>query len=360
MHIVQLLPNITYGDAISNDARAIQKILRRWDPDTAIYAEDIAPLAKGDAQKAECMPQLAPQDVVIYHGSTGTPLNDKLPQMGGRKVMIYHNITPPAFFGPYSPPTADSAQRGLDGIKRLADHVDYCIAVSEFNRQDLLRMGYTCPIDVCPVLIPFSDYETPPDAALLKQYEGDGIKTLLFVGRVVPNKKQEDIIRAFYFYHKYYEPKSRLILVGSWVGMDAYHERLCAYVGRLGLQGSVFLAGHLMFDAILAWYRLADAFVCMSEHEGFCVPLVEAMYFDVPVFAYNSTAIPDTLGGSGVLLPEKDPAVAAACIDKVLRDPALRKSILAGQRRRLADFSYDKVGARMEALLGAFLGESPL
>ena len=156
-------------------------------------------------------------------------------------------------------------------------------------------MGYTCPIDVCPILIPFSDYEKEPDRRVLRRYKGDGKTNLLFVGRIAPNKKQENVIRAFYFYHKYYSPDSRLFLVGSWSGMESYYERLCDYVKALGIAEHVVFTGHIRFDEILAYYHLADVFLCMSEHEGFCVPLVEAMYFHVPIVAYSCAAVPDTL-----------------------------------------------------------------
>ena len=329
--------------------------------ETQIYAENIDPrLPKGTVESVANMPQLEQDDVIIYHGSTGTDLNERLPNLGGRKLMIYHNITPPHFFELYSQGAKNLTEYGLSGIQKLANQLEYCIADSEFNKQDLLRMGYTCPIDVCPILIPFSDYEKKPSEKVLRQYEGDGYTNLLFVGRIAPNKCQEDVLRAFCCYQKCYNPKSRLVLVGSWDGMDSYYKRLYAYAQMLGIADHVIFTGHIKFDEILAWYHLADVFVCMSEHEGFCVPLVEAMYFDVPIVAYDSTAIPDTLGGSGVLLETKEPDKAAWEIHRLVTQQAHREEIISGQRKRLQDFQYTPVSERLRTLLKDFLKEQKI
>lgn len=357
MKMIQLLPTVAYGDAVGNDTLAIDKILREMGYETGIYAENIDPrLPEGTAAPISQMPALKDEDVIVYHGSVGTELNERLPDLPGKKIMVYHNITPASFFRGYSATAQQLCTYGLKGMKYLAKKLDYCIADSEFNKRDLIRMDYTCPIDVCPILIPFSDYEKTPDSGLMEQFGSDRITNLLFVGRIAPNKKQEDIIRAFYAYHKYYNERSRLILCGSWSGMDAYHDRLVDYTDRLGLTNDVIFTGHVKFEEILAWYRLADAFICMSEHEGFCVPLVEAMYFEIPIVAYNSCAIPNTLGESGVLLEDKSPAKVAATIDRVVSDAALRGEIITGQKRRLKDFSYEKVSNRFKQLINRFVG----
>ena len=161
MRIIQLLPTISFGDAVGNDTRAIRKILEEMGYVTQIYAENIDPrLPHGTAYHVDEIPELESDDVIIYHASTGTELNYRLPSYCGRKVMIYHNITPPKFFAPYSSTAEQLTADGLAGIRYLADKMDYCIADSDFNKQDLLRMGYTCPIDVCPILIPFSSIKS--------------------------------------------------------------------------------------------------------------------------------------------------------------------------------------------------------
>lgn len=360
MRIIQLMPTISFGDAVGNDARAIGDILRELGCETQIYAENIdTRLPEGTALPVRELPPLAEEDVVLYHGSTGTELNFRLPELGGRKVMIYHNITPPEYFAPYSQAAAALTQSGLDGIRYLADKLTYCIADSDYNREDLLRMGYTCPIDVCPVIVPFSDYEKEPDPSVIAHYRGDGVTNLLFVGRIAPNKKQEDVIAAFYHYHKHYNPSSRLFLVGSWSGMDAYHRQLLRYIEKLGLSDAVIFPGHIRFEEILAYYTLADVFVCMSEHEGFCVPLVEAMHFGVPIVARRAAAVPYTMGGKGLLLDDADPVYAAAVIHRAVTDKALREYVIRLQKRRLEDFSYEHVRDTFTACINGFLWRVP-
>ena len=347
MRIIQALPTISVGDAVSNDTRAIAKILAESGAETGIYAENLDPrLPRGCAEKINRLPRLSPEDILIYHASTGTRMNYDLPKYGGLPVMVYHNITPAVFFRGYSGWAEKLSRYGYQGICQLANQVVYCVADSEFNRQELIRMGFTCPVDVCPILIPFEDYDQAPDPQIMRQYQGDGWTNILFVGRIAPNKKQEDAIRAFHAYRRRYNPRSRLFLVGSGSGMELYEKRLKEYVKTLGEEENVIFSGHLKFSGILAYYHLADLFLCMSEHEGFCVPLVEAMYFDLPIVVYRSTAVPDTLGRGGLLLEEKDPELAAAAIHRILQDEDLRQNLREGQKEKLAEFSYEAVKAR--------------
>ena len=354
MRVVQLLPTLSFGDAIGNDTIALKGVISEMGYSTDIYAENIDKrLPEGIAQKADKLRDLKKDDVLIYHKSTGTDLTFKIENYKCRRIMVYHNITPPEFFRPYSTAATQLTEHGYKGVEYLRDKIDYVLAVSAYNRSELVKMGYTCPMDIRPILIKFDDYKQTPDEATIKKYS-DGKKNLVFVGRIAPNKKQENVIRAFYCYKKL-NPESRLILVGSSTGMENYYERLVKYANALGIGDDVIFPGHIKFSEILAYYRLADAFVCMSEHEGFCVPLVEAMFFDVPVIAYDTSAISDPLGGSGVLLDNNDPVFAAAVIDRVLTDDKLRESIIEGQRRRLEDFSYERIRATFEKELTDFI-----
>lgn len=354
MRIVQLLTTLSFGDAVSNDTIALRDVIAEMGYDTAIYAENIDPrLPKRTAIQVQDMPALKAEDILLYHKSTGTDLSFALERFPCRKCMIYHNITPPEFFTPYNSAAASLTQYGLEGVKHLRSKVEYCMADSPFNKQNLRDMGYTCPIDVRPILIPFSDYEKKPDEAILRKYSQDGWTNIIFVGRIAPNKKQENVIRTFYHYKKR-NPKSRLILVGSYQGMENYYERLQTYVQALELPDVIF-TGHIKFAEILAYYHIADAFLCMSEHEGFCVPLVEAMFFHVPVIAYDTSAIASTLGGSGLLLRDNDPLEAAMLLERLMQDKALREQVIAGQERRLADFRYETIREQFTAYLRYFI-----
>jgi len=356
MRVIQLLPTISYGDAVGNDTLTIRDILCEMGFETDIYAENIAPrLPAGMAKPFNCFPALADEDVIIYHGSTGSAITDRLPGLRGRKMMIYHNITPPVYFHPYSRAAEKLTRGGMKGIRGLADTLEYCIADSQYNRKSLLRMGYTCRIDVCPILIPFSDYEKKPSEEILRNYN-DGYTNILFVGRLAPNKKQDDIIRIFSRYRSAYNAKSRLILCGSWGGMEAYLEKLRALAAELGVADSVIFTGHVKFSDILAYYRIAHVFLCMSAHEGFCVPLVEAMYFGVPIVAYDSSAIAETLGKSGILLQSRNLEQAAQSIDQLVRIPGFAQKIVADEKTRLEAFSYERVRAIFRRQLSEFIG----
>ncbi|MDD6797743.1 MAG: glycosyltransferase family 4 protein [Clostridia bacterium] len=355
MVVYQLLATISFGDAVSNDTLALQEIIKKMGYKTAIFAENIdSRIPKGTAKNYSKFGRVDKNDIIIYHLSTGSKISRDFDKFKCRKVIIYHNITPPEFFEGYNDASYRICKKGYEEVRALADKVDYCIAVSEYNKQNLRDMGFKCPIDVLPILIPFEDYEKKPNEAVIAKYGGDGWTNLLFTGRIAPNKKQEDVIRAFAFYKKYYNPNSRLFLVGSSGGMERYHRRLVSYINALGVRDVIF-PGHIKFDEILAYYSLADVFVCQSEHEGFCVPLVEAMKFDVPIVAYDSSAIADTLGGSGILMKEKDPVLTAGVINRLVTDKALREKVISNQRIRLADFDNEKIGGRFEKLFADFI-----
>lgn len=355
MKIIQLATTISYGDAVSNDVLAIREVLTKNGYSTDIFAENIDSRISGKlVKRVSKMPDLTSEDVIIYHLSTGTDLNFSLPGYPCRKIMIYHNITPYRFFSGYSVETYELCKKGYKGLKFLSDKVEYCLADSNYNKKDLIRSGYQCPIDVLPILIPFADYKKRPNDKILEKYAGQDYCNILFTGRIAPNKKQEDVIEAFYYYQKYYNAHSRLFLVGNYCGMEKYYDRLQDYIKRLGVRNVIF-TGHVKFDEILAYYKIADIFLSMSEHEGFCVPLVEAMYFEVPIIAYDTSAIGDTLGGAGILLKKNNPLETAGMIDFLIRYQELRNKVIQNQRERLQDFSYKKISEQLLDYLKGFM-----
>lgn len=343
MKILQIMPTVSFGDAVSNDARAIDKVISDMGYKTGIYAENIdARLSYKSVHKISELPKTTKDDIIIFNHSTGTDLCYKLRDISGHKIMIYHNITPPKFLEGYSLAAAKLCEYGYKGTKDIADIIEMAMVDSIFNAEELKSMGYKCPMNVRPILIPFEDYEQKPDKKIIDQFANDGFVNILFVGRIVPNKKQEDVIAAFSYYKKHINSKSRLILVGSDNGMENYSRKLRKYADALLLDDVIF-TGHISFNAILAWYRSADVFLCMSEHEGFCVPLVEAMYFDLPIIAFDSSAIGNTLGGSGLLIDSKDPIEISLLIDRLVNDKTLKDEIISGQRERLRTFAYDRI-----------------
>lgn len=341
MKTLQIMPTLAYGDAVGNDAIAIYRLLKSRGYETKIYAETIDKrISRGIAAGIDSL-ETDESDILIYHMSTGSGLNAGFAKMKGRKIMRYHNITPPCFYDGYHSFVGKLCREGRYALEYLSDKVDYALADSAYNAKELKALQYNCPVDVVPILISFEDYEKQPDARTIEEYS-DGKTNVIFTGRIAPNKKQEDVINAFYHYQKYYNPESRLILVGSYDNMEDYYERLKDYVQALGARDVVF-TGHISFEKVLGCYRVADLFLCMSEHEGFCVPLVEAMYFEVPIVAYQSSAIGYTLGGSGILLKEKKPLETAGVMDRLMQDRELKKRILSGQKKRLQDFGKERM-----------------
>lgn len=342
MRIFQLIENIVFGDAISNHSVNIHKILKENEYETAIYAVHYdTRLDENMVHPIDELPELQEDDLIIYQMCQSSILNKMIPKLKCKKACMYHNITPPDFFLPFDDFQPQFQKKGIKEIKRLKKSFDYVWGDSQFNCDNLIEMGYdNSKTAVLPILLDFSDFKQEPDQKTIEKYS-DGWVNILFVGRISPNKKQEDIIRIFAFYKKYVNKKSRLILVGSFFN-QAYKHCLEKYVGELGVEDVVF-PGHISFREILGFYSVADVLLCMSEHEGFCVPLLEAMLFDVPIIAFDSTAVPETLGGSGILVHDKDPAKISFIIEQLAKNKELRDEVIEKQRKRLEDFNLETV-----------------
>lgn len=340
MKIIQILVTLAYGDGVGNDVLAIDRIIRECHYTTKIYAENIDPRIHSElVENINKLPALKDEDIIIYHLSTGTDLNYRLKELKGKKILVYHNVTPPEFFKEYSILSYNLCADGRKAIERMKDIPDCCWADSGYNRQELIDAGYHCKIKTIPILIPFEDYKQSPDQAIINKYKDDHVN-IIFVGRIAPNKKQEDVIKTFYYYQKYINPRSRLFLAGSYSGMEKYYEKLTQYIDALQLE-NVYITGHIKFPELLSYYHIGDVFLCMSEHEGFCIPLVEAMYFDIPIVAYSATGVEDTLGEAGMRMKIKDCREAAEMIDLLMQRNTLRNAIIQEQQKRLREFSYE-------------------
>lgn len=343
MRIIQIVSGVNFGDAIGNHVVEIKKRLQSWNYATEIISVHLDKRLPSDTIKPlSWIKNITEQDIILYHMASKTPLNRQILELPGKKIMMYHNITPPSFFAEFDYQRVLAHREALQDLTDMKTGIDCCIAMSEFNRKDLILAGYDSDkIKVMPAyFIPFEDYAQQADIATIEKY-ADEWTNILFVGRFAPNKKHEDIIRAFAYYSKHINKKSRLIFVGS-AAIPEYRKSMELYAQQLGVNNVIF-TGHISFSEIIAYYKVADIFLCMSEHEGFCVPLAEAMYFHVPIIAYASCAIPDTLGNAGVLLDTKDPVFTAMCIDKVLTKPGVRESIIEKQNERLKDFEQETV-----------------
>lgn len=354
MKIIQLIPTLAYGDAIGNHTIALKSLIEKLGFETGIFAESIVPpLDQKTALTISQMPKLSEDDIILYHLSTGTNLNYKLAEFQCKKIVIYHNVTPPEFFERFSKFYYDINVQAIEGVNFLADKIDYCLTDSHFNRQDLVEKGYQCPIDVVPILIPFHDYNRRPKRKILSKYADDRVN-IITTGRIVPNKKIEDVIAAFSHYKKNINERSRLILIGAYKENDLYYKALMRYIEQLELKDVIF-TGHVSFEELLAFYRLADIYLCMSEHEGFCVPLIESMFFQIPIIAYDKAAVGETLGGSGILVKDKEPVYIAKLIDYVMRRNDLYQDIVYNQNIRLKDFEHAKIEQQLITYLEKFI-----
>ena len=339
--IIQVLPTISYGDAVSNDAINIDKILRKNGYTSELYAENIDKRVKDKVFNVNKLKKVNKNDILIYHKSTGTDLSFLLEKYKCKKVMRYHNITPGKYLEQYNRYLYNLVEYGRKGLEHASRYFDYSLADSNYNKSELNELKYKNTMTL-PILIPFEDYKKDPDKKIIKKYL-DGKKNILFVGRIAPNKAQEDVVKSFYYYKKYVNKDSRLILVGNDNGFENYSDLLKKLVKKLGLENDVVFPGHIKFEEILAFYKVADLFLCMSEHEGFCVPLVESMFFEVPILAYNSSAIKDTLGNSGVIVNKKDYFLISELMNYILSDENVKKEIIKNQNKRLEDFKLEKV-----------------
>lgn len=356
MRVIQLVPTLAGKDAIGNEITAINRILISEGFESLVFSFSVFRSVATDLNVCTNFTEadFRHDDIVIFHVATGSALSSLFYRLECTKIMIYHNITPPNYFEPYDLISARSCRFGLQQTRYLSEKPGFCFADSEWNKNDLRSMGYTCPIDVLPVVIPFDDYRIEPSPTVLNRFSNRNGTNLLFVGRIAPNKKYEDIIKVFACYKKRFDSNARLFLVGAYNSGGSYYISLLSYVAFLGVN-DVYFTGSRSFDELIAYYSIADVLLCQSEHEGFCVPLIEAMLFDLPVVAYDSTAVGETLGGAGALLDTKDPLQTAAVVDRVVRDADLRAAMIQRGRARLKDFEYDTIKQTFVSKLEEFL-----
>jgi glycosyltransferase involved in cell wall biosynthesis len=341
MEIHQFSTSLTYGDAISDEMLEIQKVLREAGHSSEIFTRFFDPRLAGLRRDYREYRKLSSAgNVVIFHFSIGSPVSKLFFRVPDRKIMIYHNITPHEFFVDWHRILARECYKGRLEIKLFVDKVDLALGDSEFNRRELEATGYP-RTGVLPILMDFSKFDRPCDP-LTKGLFGDGKTTILFVGRVIPNKKFEDLIKVFHLYKKYFNPDSRLILAGDYRGLERYVASLLDLVDRLGVR-DVHFSGHVEFAEIVAFFDLADVYLSLSEHEGFGVPILEAFYKKIPVVGFDAGAVGETMNGGGVLLREKDPLPVASLLDVLVRDQGLRQSVIQGQLKALERFSRANV-----------------
>jgi glycosyltransferase involved in cell wall biosynthesis len=347
--VPQLLAALSYGDAIGNEALAIQRHLRAAGHESDIFAELVHPRVAHLARPLrEYREVSSPDTVCLYHFSICSASGRLAHSVPDRLVVVYHNITPARFFLGFHPHLAGLCHHGRRELAAFAPRADLGLGDSEFNRRELEAAGFRRTA-VLPIVLDLPLYDRPPSPVVRKRFD-DGRVNVLFVGRIIPNKRIEDLIRSFAAFQRWLQPRSRLLLVGDSRGFERYLGRLRELVDDLGAEEVVF-TGQVDDDELYAYYRLADVFLCLSEHEGFCVPLQEAMHFQLPVIAYDTGAVRETLRGGGILLQDKRPELVAELLDRVTHGGPLRRAVLESQAHAIAAIRATDFGALLDTVL---------
>jgi glycosyltransferase involved in cell wall biosynthesis len=346
MIINQWVPAAHRGDAIGDSARRVRDMLRRQGHASDIFALTIEDDLRGDVRPFGD-PGARTGAATIFHFALPSPMTAAFAALDGARILQYHNITPASFFAPYAPGLFRLAALGRQELASLRGHVDLALGDSEFNRLELERLGFE-RTGVLPIAVDTERITGAPRRPALDKILGDGLMNILFVGRVVPNKRIEDHIRLAEVYKRYVDSYYRFIFVGRTDAVPAYFAQIRALISEFRMLPDRFwFTGPVPDEDLGTFYRWADAYVSLSEHEGFCVPLVEAMAADVPILAYAAGAVPETLGGAGLLFAPKDLEIAAEMLGMLVYDRPVRQRVLAGQRRRLEDFAPARLEARL-------------
>ena len=350
MVINQWVPAAHRGDAVGDSARAVRDLLRARGHHSDVFAltidddlvNEVRPFADTAARRG---------DITILHFAVPSPMSEALSELPGGRVIQYHNITPAHFFAPYDPHIFRMATLGRQELGRLVGRVDLALGDSEYNRQELEELGFE-QTAVCPIVVDIKRIQQSEPCPALEAILDDGLTNILFVGRIAPNKRIEDHIRLAEHYKRYVDTDYRFIFVGRTNAVPAYYATIRALMLQYEMPSDRFLFVGPVPDAELAvYYRTASAYVSLSEHEGFCVPLVEAMAADLPILAYGATAVPETLGGAGLCFTPKDLEWAAELLGMVVYDDVLRSDVISHQRRRLSDFCVATVEQALDSMI---------
>jgi glycosyltransferase involved in cell wall biosynthesis len=363
VRIDQFVPGFAPHDAIGNHVLQIRRVLREAGFESDIYGEWIVGPYRHEARPWTESPTSGRDRIFLYHASTHSDMVGWLierAEEGGRLLSDYHNITPSSYYTRWMPEGAASMVEARRELVAAAPHVELALADSRFNEEELIEVGYRRTA-TCRLLVDLESYHDPPDRRTfnrLRRRRDAGGATWIFVGRVAPNKCQHDVMAAFAVYRRLFDPEARLTLVGG-VAAPRYLRALQMLAGDLELGDSVEMLDSLSHAELLAHFAVADVFVCLSEHEGFCVPLLEAMEIGVPTVSYAAAAIPETVAATGVLLADKDPLEVAAAVAELLADETRARRLVEAGRERAATFALKPTSAHLLETLTTQIGLAP-
>jgi glycosyltransferase involved in cell wall biosynthesis len=342
------------GDAVSFDALNKWRGLRELGVAGDLYCGD-----PGEHYRSVARPlrdhRPAPNELLVFHYAVWSETAEYLlNETEAPVVLVYHNITPPTWFAGVNPRAERDTRLGRERLGAFASRSPLATAMSEYSRRELQQAGYR-QTEVVPVMVELGRIARHAARARRRERAADGYVNVLSVGRIIPNKCFQDTIALFYHYKRHVNPRARLHLVGLPV-IGEYNLWLMWLIQRLGLDPHVRLCGHVPDEELARLYAEADAYVTMSEHEGFCVPVVEAMAAGVPVLAFAAAAVPDTLGDAGVLMARKDPAVGGELLRQIVEDTPLRRRLIAKGRERVREFAPERTRDRFAAAIARAAG----
>ncbi|HEX4108389.1 MAG TPA: glycosyltransferase family 4 protein [Solirubrobacteraceae bacterium] len=343
MNVHQILSGAGPVDAVTSQARTMRRLMRDWGWGGVDVASSIDP-RMGRAVRPLRALNPARSDVLLVHYSAYAPKLERFLELPNPKLLISHNVTPARWFWDVDPHLAIHCSLGRQRLPRFVQAVDLAAGVSAFNAAELRQAGArettVIPIHFDPARLGACGPDRDPDP--------DHPPVILFVGRLTPHKRQDELIRAFALFRRHRSPQARLELVGEPVNED-YGAALAALAEELA-PGAVRFGRGLSDEALADRYRSAHVLCCLSEHEGFCIPLLEAFHFGVPVVARPAGGVPEVAGDAALLVPDRDPAVVAELLELAAGDAELRADLRTRGRARVA--AYDP-GATARALRAA-------
>jgi len=351
MRIIQIIGCYSYGDGMGNCVTYLSRLFDRNGISNLIAASSVDERLSGKkviefSEISEL--EITADTVVMYHFGSGSELNYQVEHMDCRKILVYHNVTPPEFFRGTDTNAMITCLWGVQDARETVGNYLHAIVLSELSKRDLIGYGWDADkVDVIPLISIEKKQVTDADPEVVKRFKDK--RNILFVGRVARNKKFEDVLRVFSYYKTNYEKDSNLIFVGS-KSDRIYYQALLDYIRKEKIE-DVFFLDHISDQALNAFYSCADVFLCMSEHEGFCLPIMEAMQNGVPVVAYAAAAIPDTMGNAGVQAETKDPKEISEIIDRITHDEEYRTEIVDNQYVRANEINVEHYSQKIMGIL---------
>lgn len=349
MNIHQVMDALDYGDAVSNHAVNLRELLLEMGYNSGIYSKYVHNNRKQLFNPVDKL-KVNNEDIILFHFSGKSEIVQKIIDMKCKKLLVYHNVTPAHFFEKIGN-FYKYCNEGLKQLKNITHSFDGFIADSEFNKNDLNKMGVN-NVQVLPIVIDFEAMSSHIiNESLLSQYKSRSQTNFLFVGRVAPNKKHEDIIDIFEYYYTNINRNSNLIFVGNYEHYMEYYTTLIKKIQSLHCKSNITFTGKVSSEDLHTYYKLADIFLCMSEHEGFCVPLLESMHYSIPTLAFDAGAIKYTMGDAGILIYEKDHKRIAELCNVIISDESLKEKIINKQKKWLIQYERQKIKDDLERII---------